>query len=252
MVVKERNTSYKAVSVISVLIIVWVVLLTKNLHAPVSLQKGPGSLQKYVNSTLVFRNSMTLNGTDILRWINGQPRGLYSTLNLHYTPLVEGRDTVNGAECLSIRFKPHLKLRPWIQLWIDDKTGFIHSVREWSAENQRKPVGIKLNTDQALGGYHLAPCNDPGIPHVLPEGYRLIGFLSENSGVKQYFFSDGLQALSILIGKTSVFPNLPKNVVELGNMRIASTQKDAHTIILLADLPADAVKQWVQQIIRQL
>jgi len=247
---KGNRTAGIAVTVL--LIPICFVLSLKGYRKPASLPSAPLSIQAYVNDHLMARSSIQLNGSDILEWLNGRANGTFSKLAARYTPIIEGNDNVNGIECISVRLKPNLKLRPWIQFWIDPKTGNICSSREWSAENKLKPVGIGIKDTQPNPDLLPTPVTGKSFLKKLPEGYHLIGYVSQSPVIRHYVYSDGLQVVSIFVGQTSTFPKIQSNVVlEQDITRIYAHNNGGCMILCLADLPASALMQWAQIFITQ-
>lgn len=247
---KGNRTVGIAVTVL--LIPICFVLSLKGYRKPASLPTAPQSMQAYVNNHLMVRSSILLNGTDILEWVNGRAKGLCSNLAEHYTPINEGSDSVDGIECISVRLKPNLKLRPWIQFWIDPKTGNICSTREWSAENKLKPVGIRVKDTQPNPDLHPTPVTDKRFLKELPEGYHLIGYVSQDPAMRHYVYSDGLQVVSIFVGQPIAFPNAQTNIVfEQGITHIYAQDNGGCMILCMADLPASVLMQWAQIFITQ-
>ena len=240
------------IAVTILLIPICFVLSLKGYRKPASLPTAPPSLQAYVNDHLMARSSILLNGSDILEWLNGRAKGTCSKLAEHYTPITEGKDSVDGVDCISVRLKPNLKLRPWIQLWIDPLTGNIRSSREWSAENNPKSVGIRVKDTQPGPDIYTGQMADKRIPKELPEGYCLVGSISNDPIMRHYVYSDGLQVVSIFVGQTSAFPKLQRNLVlEQANTRIYARDNGGCMILCMADLPASILMQWSQVFITQ-
>jgi|GEM_PF-3688017 len=236
-----------AIAITIVLIIVCFVISLKDYKKPAQLPKAPPSIQTYVNNHLLVRTNTIILGSDILGWANGQAKGICSVLNEHYTPIIEGSDNINGADCLSVRLKPNLKLRPWIQFWIDKKTGNTYSAREWSAENSAKPVGIRVNSTQLSPGLFLNQVTDKRILRELPEGYHLQGYISPDPAIRHYVYSDGLQVVSIFVGQINAFPKIqPKVVMEQNNTRVYAYNNNGCLILCMADLPASVLIRWAQ------
>lgn len=241
-----------SIAVTILLIAVCFVLSLKDYKKPARLPSAPRSMRAYVNDHLVARSSILLNGSDILEWSNGRANGICSRLAEHYIPLSEGNDIVDGIDCIPVRLKPNLKLRPWIQFWIDPKTGNTCSSREWSAENKPKPVGIRVKDTQPNPNLIPTPVTDKRIPKELPEGYHLAGYLSQDPAIRHYVYSDGLQVVSIFVGQSNAFPKLQGNTVfEQGNTRIYARDNGGCMILCIADLPASVLMQWAQIFITQ-
>ncbi len=55
-----------------------------------------------------------------------------------YSPILEGSDIISGSPCWAVRLKPNVKGRAWRQLWIDQKTGTLRGVREWTGDDHIK------------------------------------------------------------------------------------------------------------------
>lgn len=280
----QIKSSYRitAIVVTVFLIVVCCFVSLRYFRKPVQLPRAPISVQSYVARHLLARSAVVLSGSglfrndnnsihgqntlNILNWSDGRTNGISSTLTQHYTSILEGNDNVDGVECRSVRLKPNLKLRPWIQFWIDSKTGHICSTREWSAENKRKPVGIRVNNTKASSYVVINPVTENRILQNLPEGYHLIGSIrgkkesiagfeptgcfSQNPAIRHYVYSDGLQVVSMFVGQMSLFPRLQRNVVfEQGNTRIYASENNGCMTLCLADLPVSVLTQWANEFI---
>ncbi len=248
----SKGNRAAGIAITVLLIPICFVLSLKGYRKPASLPTAPLSLQAYVSDHLVARSSILLNGSDILEWLNGRAKGTCSKLAEHYTPITEGKDSIDGVDCISVRLKPNLKLRPWIQFWIDPLTGNIRSTREWSAENKLKPIGIRVKDTQPYPGIHLDLIADKRILKELPEGYHLVGSVSNDPTIRHYVYSDGLQVVSIFVGQTNAFPKLQRNLVlEQANTRIYARDNGGCMILCMADLPASVLVHWAQMFITQ-
>lgn len=231
----------KPIILTSLLIVICFAIGIRKNAPPEPPPEAPVWLHAYVDYHLKARSDISITGTEVLDWLKNAPSPKCSELDNHYSVIEEGRDRVNGVECLAVRFKPDLKLRPWIQLWIDPVSKKILSAREWSAENRAKPVGISLESDQSPRTFKTNQRSGAN----LPEGFRLVDERQIQQSIQQQVYSDGLQVVSVF--KTEhgkLLGTANKTIYQHGVQRIAGRQLGVCDLIVIADLPADVLSSW--------
>jgi hypothetical protein len=56
------------------------------------------------------------------------------------TPVLEGSDRVAGRDAWAIRLKPPARKYPWIEAWVDKRTGQVLAWKEWGRGHGRVMV----------------------------------------------------------------------------------------------------------------
>lgn len=53
------------------------------------------------------------------------------------TPILEGSDRIDGRDVWAIRLKPPVRKYPWIEVWVDKRTGKVLGAKEWRKREGR-------------------------------------------------------------------------------------------------------------------
>lgn len=174
----------------------------------------------------------------------------------NYTPLIEGRDRVDGRSAWVLRLKPQSKHRPWKQLWVDCLTGDVLAMRSWDSSNRlkasirvmpgrlRDDASVVDNRVQRTGDFPILDDLPEGAPRpsYVPSGYRLIGARCPGgSAERQIVYSDGLHSISVFTG----FPDgldreqhQGNRVHDCGQVLVHTARTPRGNVAIVADLPA--------------
>lgn len=185
-------------------------------------------------------------------------------LKRNYAPLVEGEDTIADRPTWVLRLKPHLKHRPWRQLWIDRESGTILAMRDWDSRNRLKrtmrtssvaPHGVERAAD-ARARPHASPDyqTDGAIPspRYVPRGYELVESRGLPSGGVRMVFSDGLFPITILIR----FPHgrdrehtQGMRLHDWGQGLVLSMRRGDKEVTLVGDLPREELERMARSLL---
>ena len=175
-------------------------------------------------------------------------------LQRNYTPLVEGRDVIDGRTAWVLRLKPHRKKTPWRQLWVDVDTYAVLAQRDWSSRNEMKRTAAGLGLQQCRQGAceheGLQSKLDPAaealggklvLPGYVPRGFELLNVEVDKKGASvQVVYTDGMYGISVIEGReaeTAGRELRPGRVYDWGQGMIVCRRVGGKRVLLVADLP---------------
>ncbi len=190
----------------------------------------------------------------------------------NYTPLIEGEDTIAGRKTWVLRLKPHIKHRPWKQLWIDCKTGVVLAMRDWDSRNRIKSTMRTLSISYSdtsnnkysqnkvdhvsntkpIYGYDEHCLQNIPHPRYTPRGYKLVRIIGpDDFRPSQLVYSDGLYSLSVFLR----FPNSQggeqnkiKHAYDWGQGLALAMHDARKKIVVVGDLPLTEIERVARSV----